>query len=105
MRPNKYDKHVVVITLIVFILSFFLFYPTPIYDMDVFNGRVLSKRTEPVLPYEKPVAIEYPSAIILAPLVCIIWLCFMIFWRELLPVDRHWLMDRFRFYWSKYKKK
>lgn len=102
MRPSKYDKHVVVVCLIIFLYSFFVLYCEPVYESDV----VYPNKPVWVMDdgRDELIGVEWSSAVIIAPLFCIVFFLTQVFWRELLPVDRHYVKDIFHFYWSKYKK-
>lgn len=94
MKPNKYDKYVFLICVIIFVYSFFVIGYEPVTRADkirmVFEkGDLPSMRLLTGDP-RRVVSVNYPSSVIIAPLVALIYLCFMVFERELYPVDRCW---------------
>ena len=103
MRPSKYDKYICVVCLIVFIYSFFFVYCKPIYESDLdYKSRPLWWGDD---HKDEVVYIEWSSAVFVAPIFCIFFFMLILFERELLPVNRKYIKDIFKYYWRKHKKK
>jgi len=103
MRKSNYDKYVCVACLLVTIYSFFVVGFTPVYESD------LSYPEKPAWwrddGYDKVVYVEYPVAVLIAPLAFLLFLFLMVFDDELLVVDRYWFTDGIRSGVKAFKKK
>ena len=92
MRKSKYDKYVCLACLLIFFYSFFIIGYHPVMESELqYPERPfwwLGQGRDDVVAY-----VEYPSAVLVAPLVCIVFLCLWLFGDELLEVDRYWLKD------------
>jgi len=92
MRESKYDYHVIVAMIAIFFFSFFVQGVKPVYCTDGLY---------PVDPYAncRPGDlhhIEYPTSIIIAPLVAFVFFILKVFSRELRPVDRHFVKKKIK---------
>jgi len=102
MRPSKFDKYICVICLIVFFYSFFVLYCEPVFESDIkYPDKQLWVMDD---GKDEMVAVEWSSAVFVAPVFCIVFFFLIIFWRELLPVDRHFVVDKIKCLWCKHKK-
>jgi len=102
MRPSKYDKWVVLACLIIFLYSFFIIGGKPIYESDLkYPNKPLWWGDD---GRDEIVAVEWPTSVIIAPLVCIIFFCLWLFEDELRPINRHWVKKGLLNNWSKLKK-
>jgi hypothetical protein len=96
MRPSKYDKHVCVACLIIFLYSFFIIGSTPVYESD--KEQLIKPWDRKVFlgddGYDELVAVEYPTSVIIAPLVCLLFFGLWLFEKELRPVDRRYMKKK-----------
>lgn len=95
MRESKFDKYILIFTLFIFLYSFFGIGFKPIYESDLqYLERPIwlsGKGRDDVV-----VAVEYPSSVIICPLIIILFLCLIVFKEELRPVDRHWVKRKIK---------
>ena len=86
MRPNKYDPYVCLIVLALFLYSFFLsdWKVTYVYEDLTPQYRFPYLMTE----------LEYPVAVIIAPLVFLLVFSLYLWRYELIPVNRHWVKEK-----------
>jgi len=94
MRKSKYDKYVFIACLLVFLYSFFIIGCKPVYKSDIeYPARPIwwtDDDTGQVL------AVEWSSAVLVAPMACIMFFFLMLFDDELLVVDRYWVKDNLK---------
>jgi len=84
MRQAKTDKYVCISMLVIFFYTFFIIGSSPIYCEE--------------LPYwgyncrkDEVISVEWSLATIISPFVFVVFFCFMLFHRELEPVNRRWV--------------
>lgn len=109
MKPNKYDKYVFLICLLIFLYSFFVIGYEPVSRADriqemLSKGKIPSNRLLTGDPREI-VSLEYPSSILIAPFIAVLYLCFMVFKRDLMPVNHHWIIRHFYMMKKRFKKR
>jgi len=98
MRQAKTDKYVCISMLVIFLYTFFVIGASYVYCED-----------KPYWGYncreDEIIALEWSLATILSPFVFFIFFCFMIFPRELEPVNRRWVKYHIKksFKWTRWK--
>jgi len=109
VRENRYDKHVFIACLILFFYSFFIVGAEEVTKEDMlqeyYDRNEIPPATLRDMPEGEVVGIKYPSAIYLAPPLCLMYLCFMVFKDELRPIDRHWMKKKLRGFRIAFKNK
>ena len=109
MKESRYDKHVFIACLIIFLYSFFIVGAEEVTREDLLEEYYSSGNIPPAtlrdMPEGEVVAIKYPTSIYLAPIICIMYLFFMAFPDELRPIDRHWMKKKLRGFRIAFKNK
>lgn len=90
MRKSKFDAWVVMACVVVTVYSFFWGEWSVLFESDQVFWFLLDDGVDRV------VQVSMPTAAWFAPLVCVVFLCFGVFWRELLPVNRRWVLRQVR---------
>ena len=109
MKPNKYDKYVFLICLLIFLYSFFVVGYEPISRSDriqevLGKGKIPDNRLLTGDPREI-VSLEYPSSLVIAPFIAVLYLCFMVFKKELYPVNHHFMMRQYYMLKKRFKER
>ena len=97
MRESKMDKYVCLACLIIFLYSFFFIYCTPVYGDTYWFGSVVD--VDKVMPQYRRyfmTGLEWSSAVFVAPLAFLMFFFFIVFKKELYPVDRFWVKKKIK---------
>jgi len=109
MRPSEHDIFIVIISLIIFVYSFCFIEVEEITKEDMIQTYLESGRPPPsgllALNDGEVVARQYPTAILITPVICFMFLFFIIFKKELMPVNHHFVIRYYYIFKKKAQKK
>lgn len=93
MRSSNLDKYICIITLFLFLYSFFVIGYEVVYLADLpYNAGFL-----PVEGKDDIVGITWPTSMYIAPVAFMMFFYIMLFSEELKPVDRFWVRKKIRY--------
>jgi len=99
MKPNKYDKYVFLICIVVFFYSFFIVGQESLTRQDMIDKYLEKDEVPPqgltMGDPDEVVSVQYPTSIFITPPLAMLYLFFMLFEKELMPVNRHFFVRHY----------
>jgi len=103
MRESSLDKYICIFVLLVFFYSFFVVGYSAVFESDL-GHPVYPAWKKVLVGRDEVVAVEYPTAVLICPIIFLMFFGFIVFRRELRVVDRRWLRRHIGFFWCDVKK-